>query len=56
LLCFKETNDPEKKLEILYQSRGFFSGEQAGHVVASIARPKDRMKAILIMEPVENPI
>ncbi|CAF1965457.1 unnamed protein product [Rotaria magnacalcarata] len=46
-----ETNDPEKKLEILYQSRGFFSGEQAGHIVSSITRPKDRMKAILIVEP-----
>jgi hypothetical protein len=41
-------------LEILYQSRGFFSGEQAGHIASSIARPKDRMKAIMIMEPVEN--
>ncbi|CAF1285571.1 unnamed protein product [Rotaria sordida] len=46
-----ETTDPEKKLEILYHSRGFFSGEQAGHIVSSIRRPKDRMKAILILEP-----
>ncbi|CAF2311420.1 unnamed protein product [Rotaria sp. Silwood2] len=46
-----QTTDPEKKLETLYHSRGFFSGEQAGHIVSSITRPKDRMKAILIMEP-----
>ncbi len=50
----QETNDPEKKLEILYHSRGFLSGEQAGHIVSSIARPKDRMKALLILEPVEK--
>jgi len=41
----------KKKLEILYHSRGFFSGEQAGHIVSSITRPKDRMKAIMILEP-----
>ncbi|CAF1310039.1 unnamed protein product, partial [Didymodactylos carnosus] len=46
-----ETSDPEKKLEILYHSRGFFSGEQAGHIVSSISRPKDRIKAIMMMEP-----
>ncbi|UJR25894.1 hypothetical protein I4U23_007242 [Adineta vaga] len=46
-----ETTDHEKKLESLYHSRGFFSGEQAGHIVSSITRPKDRIKAIMILEP-----
>ncbi|CAF0774110.1 unnamed protein product [Adineta ricciae] len=46
-----ETTDHEKKLETLYHSRGFLSGEQAGHIVSSITRPKDRIKAVMIMEP-----
>ncbi|CAF1106687.1 unnamed protein product [Adineta steineri] len=46
-----ETSDHERKLETLYHSRGFLSGEQAGHIVASLTRPKDRVKAIMILEP-----
>ncbi|CAF4397551.1 unnamed protein product, partial [Adineta steineri] len=34
-----ETSDHERKLETLYHSRGFLSGEQAGHIVASLTRP-----------------
>lgn len=47
-----ETNDSERRLEILFQSKGFFSGEQAGHILTTISRPKDKLKAVMIMEPV----
>lgn len=43
--------DHERKLEILYQSRGYFSAEQSGHLLSAISRPKDKVKAVMIMEP-----
>jgi hypothetical protein len=47
-----ETNDSERRLEILFQSKGFFNGEQAGHILTAISIPKDKLKAAMIMEPV----
>ncbi|CAF0778986.1 unnamed protein product [Brachionus calyciflorus] len=41
----------EDKLELLLQAKGFFSGEQASQIVSTFSRPKDKIKAVMILEP-----
>jgi len=43
--------DFEGKLEILLKTSGFFNGEQAGLLVSIFSRPKDKLKAVMIIEP-----
>lgn len=47
----QETNSAEKKLEILYSSRGFFSASQAATLLLCYASPADKVRAIRILEP-----
>jgi len=47
----QETNSSEKKLEILFTSRGFFSGHQASLILYAFSAPPDKLRAMQIMEP-----
>lgn len=47
----QETNSAEKKVEILYSSRGYFSASQAAALLYCYAPPSDKVRAIKIMEP-----
>jgi len=46
-----ETNNCDKKIQMLFQSKGFFNAEQAGHVLSMITRPVDKLKAMQVIEP-----
>ncbi|RNA00313.1 hypothetical protein BpHYR1_028547, partial [Brachionus plicatilis] len=50
-LIIHNRDNYEEKLEILLQAKGFFSAEQASQLVATFARPKDKIKAVMILEP-----
>ncbi|XP_052234188.1 uncharacterized protein LOC127846731 [Dreissena polymorpha] len=47
----QETSSAEKKVEILYSSRGFFSAAQATILLICYASPADRIRVIRILEP-----
>jgi len=47
----EETTSVRRKIEILFDSRGFFSATQAAQVLQHIAAPSDKVKTIKIMEP-----
>lgn len=47
----QETTSAEKKVEILYSSRGFFNASQAATLLYCYANPADRIRAIKILEP-----
>lgn len=47
----QETGSCEKKLEILYNSRGFFGALQASRMLYAFGIPSDKLRAIRIMEP-----
>lgn len=46
-----DSGDYEAKLEILLKSKCFLNGEQAGLLVQIFVRPKDKLKAVMIIEP-----
>lgn len=41
----------EEKLECLLHTKGFFSAEQSAHLLSIFARPKDKLRAVMILEP-----
>ncbi len=47
-----DSGDYEAKLEILLKAKCFLNGEQAGQLISVFARPKDKLKAVMIIEPV----
>ncbi|XP_045192741.2 uncharacterized protein LOC123549037 [Mercenaria mercenaria] len=47
----QETSSAEKKVEILYGSRGFFNASQASTLLFLYANPPDRVRVIKILEP-----
>ncbi len=49
-----DSGDYDAKLEILLKAKGFVNGEQAGLLVSVFARPKDKLKAVMILEPVSS--
>ncbi|KAH9515594.1 hypothetical protein Btru_011514 [Bulinus truncatus] len=53
LICTirQETDSHEKKLHILYTSRGYFNAEQAARILYELPRPADKVAALRILEP-----
>jgi len=47
----QETNYAQKKLEYLFNSRGFFTAHQASRVLYAFAAPPDKLHAMQIMGP-----
>lgn len=46
-----ESGDYEAKLELLLRANGFLNGEQAASLLSIFQRPKDKLKAVMIIEP-----
>lgn len=46
-----DSGDYEAKLELLLAAKGFLNAEQAALLVSVFKRPKDKLKAIMIIEP-----
>lgn len=46
-----DSGDYEAKLELLLRAKGFVNGEQTGALVNVFKRPKDKIKAVMILEP-----
>ncbi|KAJ8321504.1 hypothetical protein KUTeg_000944 [Tegillarca granosa] len=47
----QETSYTDKKVEILYSSRGFFNAEQASKLLYAYGSPADKLRVIQILEP-----
>lgn len=47
----QETSYTEKKVEILYSSRGYFTANQASQILLAFKAPSDKVRAIQILEP-----
>ncbi|KAK7481698.1 hypothetical protein BaRGS_00027071 [Batillaria attramentaria] len=47
----QETDSYNKKLQILYASRGYFNSDQASVLLHAISRPADKLKAVKMLEP-----
>nr|QJP04095.1 lophotrochin [Terebratalia transversa] len=46
-----ETSSTKRKLEILFDSKGFFNAEHVARIIYQCAVPSDKIRAIQIMEP-----
>lgn len=46
-----DSGDYDAKLELLLNVKGFVNGEQAGLLLSIFQRPKDKLKAVMILEP-----
>ncbi|KAK7114434.1 uncharacterized protein [Littorina saxatilis] len=46
----QETDSPDKKLQLLYSSRGYFDAPQASEILHALSRPEDKIKAIKMLE------
>ncbi|CAL1545752.1 unnamed protein product [Lymnaea stagnalis] len=46
----QETDSHERKLNILYTSRGYFNAEQAGRILYELPRPADKVAALRMLE------
>jgi len=47
----QESNSHEKKLQILYTSRGYFNASQAAQILYELPRPADKVSALRMLEP-----
>lgn len=47
----QESDSHEKKLQILYTSRGYFNAEQAAQILHELPRPADKVSALRMLEP-----
>ncbi|CAG2216068.1 unnamed protein product [Mytilus edulis] len=47
----QQTSYTEKKVEILYSSRGHFTANQASQILLAFKAPSDKVRAIQILEP-----
>jgi len=47
----QESDSHEKKLQLLYTSRGFFSASQAATILHELPRPADKVSALRMLEP-----
>lgn len=47
----QETSYTEKKVEILYSSRGYFNAQQAAQILLAFKAPAEKVRAIQILEP-----
>jgi len=47
----QETNSHDKKLQILYSSRGYFNASQASEILNELPRPADKVSALRMLEP-----
>jgi len=50
-LIIHDSGDYEQKLEYLIRAKCFFNAEQAAQLVSIFAFPKDKIKAVMILEP-----
>lgn len=47
----QESNSHEKKLKVLYSSRGYFDASQASQILHELPRPADKVAALRMLEP-----